>query len=258
MLSKKKIRFLVSLRGKKVRDELRLFTIEGDKLVREFLNAGMPVEALYAKPEFLESLPGNLIKGIPDILHVSNEDLKQISTLKTPHNALAVVHIPVIEHSHDNIFKNLCIALDFVQDPGNLGTIIRTAAWFGIKNIVCSADSADVFNPKVIQSSMGAIIHTNIIYTSLPAFLSSARKRGLSIYGTLLEGHSIYDHKLTNTGVILLGNESKGISDSLIPYITDRIMIPKINTFSDGIDSLNVSMAAAIICSEFTRRIGYL
>jgi TrmH family RNA methyltransferase len=253
MLSKYKIKLLVSLQKKKVRDELRLFTIEGDKLVSEFLKAGMPVKAIYARSGFLEKLPDNLIKNISDINSVSIDDLKRISTLKTPHNAIAIVHMPDIEQSHESIFKNLCIALDFVQDPGNMGTIVRTAAWFGIKNIVCSADCVDVFNPKVIQSSMGAIIHTNIIYTSLTEFLKSARENGLKIYGTLLEGHSIYDYKLDSKGVILLGNESKGISENLFPYITDKIMIPKAGTSSYGIDSLNVSIAAAIICSEFIK-----
>jgi TrmH family RNA methyltransferase len=257
MLSKNKIRFLVSLQKKKVRDELRLFIIEGDKLVKEFLNAGMSVKSIYATNEFLNSLPDERIKDIKDIYQVNFEELDQISSLKTPHNVLAVVHMPDIQNNYENVSKSLCIALDFVQDPGNLGTIIRTAAWFGIRNIVCSPDCADLYNPKVIQASMGAIIHTNVTYTSLPEFLSSARARGLPIYGTLLEGHSIYDYKLVSPGVILLGNESKGISGNLIPCISDRIMIPKINTFSDGIDSLNVSMAAAIICSEFARRSGY-
>jgi RNA methyltransferase, TrmH family len=254
MLSKNKTRFIISLQKKKVRDELCLFTIEGDKLVKEFLNAGLPVKYLFAESEFIEKLPANQIKIIPEVEEISFDDLKRISTLKTPHNAIAIVHMPKKENNAGGLFQSLCIALDCVQDPGNLGTIIRTAAWFGIKNIVCSTDCADVYSPKVIQSSMGAIIHTNVIYSSLPDFLSSAREKGLRIYGTLLEGKSIYDYEISNNGVILLGNESKGISDALIPFVTDRIMIPKMNPFSDGIDSLNVSMAAAIICSEFLRR----
>jgi RNA methyltransferase, TrmH family len=258
MLSKNKIKFLVSLRKKKVRDEFRLYTIEGDKLVSEFLKAGMPVESIFARSGFIDNLPASLLNNISDIIPVSIEDLKRISTLKTPHNAIATVHMPDIEHSNENTFKSHCIALDFIQDPGNLGTIIRTAAWFGIKNIVCSADCVDAYNPKVIQSSMGAIIHTNIIYTSLTAFLGSAREHELKIYGTLLEGRSIYDYKPERTGIILFGNESKGISENLIPYITDRIMIPRVNISTYGIDSLNVSIAASIICSEFVRKTGHV
>lgn len=254
MLSKNKIKYIVSLQEKKVRDELKLFSIEGDKLVREFLNAGIQVESLFVIPQFLQSLPDDLVMGIKDIYTVNNDDLKRISTLKSPHNAIAVIRMPAVELKTNSILDSLCLALDVVQDPGNFGTIIRTAAWFGIKNIVCSTDCVDVYNQKVIQSSMGAIIHTNIIYTSLPEFFSSANSAGVPVYGALLEGNSIYESKLSKKGIILLGNESKGISESLKPYVTHKIKIPKMTTFSDGIDSLNVSMAAAIICSEFTRQ----
>ena len=254
MLSKNKIKFLVSLHEKKGREESGLFIIEGNKLVKEFLNAGMPVEALYALSEFLNGLPGKLTSGLTDVNFVSLGDLKRISTLKSPNNAIATVRIPVIEPDYNTILKSLCIALDVVQDPGNLGTIIRTAAWFGIKNIVCSPDSVDVYNPKVIQSSMGAIIHTKVIYTSLADFLTVAKNNSTPVYGTLLEGQSVYDTKLSKNGVILLGNESKGISENLNQFITNRIMIPKFSIQKDGIDSLNVSIATAIICSESARR----
>jgi TrmH family RNA methyltransferase len=145
------------------------------------------------------------------------------------------------------------VALDCVQDPGNLGTIIRAAAWFGIRNIFCSEDCVDVYNPKVIQASMGAILHVNVFYTDLRELLENAAGHNIRIFGTMLEGISIYSHKLDNTGIILLGNESKGISEELMPYITDKIMIPKLAKDESGIDSLNVSMAASVILSEFTR-----
>jgi TrmH family RNA methyltransferase len=153
----------------------------------------------------------------------------------------------------DDLKKELTIALDCIQDPGNLGTIIRSAAWFGIKNIYCSGDCADVYNPKVIQSSMGAILHVNVTYISLPELMESARNINVKIYGALIEGESIYTYKLGSSGIILLGNESKGISGELLPFITDRIMIPKLTYEQHGIDSLNVSMAASVILSEFTR-----
>jgi RNA methyltransferase, TrmH family len=152
----------------------------------------------------------------------------------------------------------LTAALDFVQDPGNLGTIIRAAAWFGIKNIVCSSDCVDVYNPKVIQASMGALLHVNVFYLDLRTLLIKAYENKIPVFGTLLEGESIYNHKLCNKGIILLGNESKGISEELIPYITTRINIPGFSKTRPGIDSLNVSMAASIVFSEFFRKTGSL
>jgi RNA methyltransferase, TrmH family len=258
MISKNKAKFIISLQKKKVRDEERLFIIEGDKLVKEFLSAGVKVKALIAKPEFISSLPDNLTRNISEIDEISYDELKQISTLKTPHNALAVVYMPEREINTDDILTQLCVALDFVQDPGNLGTIIRAAAWFGIRNIVCSEDCVDVYNPKVVQASMGGLLHVNVFYLNLKKLFESAAQNKVPVFGTLLEGESIYNHKLSKKGVILLGNESKGISDELIPYITDKIMIPKFGNGIYGIDSLNVGMAASVVFSEFLRKSGSL
>ncbi len=254
MISKNKIKFLISLQKKKVREEENLYIIEGDKLVREFLAAGIQVQTVYAKPEFISSLPASLKIAASEIEAVTFDDLRQISTLKTPHNALAVLAMPDKEMKISEVFKHISIALDFVQDPGNLGTIIRAAGWFGIKNIICSPDCVDIYNPKVIQASMGALINVNVFNSDLSKFLSEAEAAKIHIFGTLLEGESIYTHKLNNKGVILLGNESKGISADLMPYITDKIMIPKFSIAKYGIDSLNVGMAASVVFSEFARR----
>jgi TrmH family RNA methyltransferase len=154
----------------------------------------------------------------------------------------------------DEIYLNLSAALDFVQDPGNLGTIIRAAAWFGIKNIICSDNCVDLYNPKVIQATMGAILHVNVFYCDLNDFLKKAREKKISVFGTLLEGTSIYEQELDKKGIILLGNESKGISEELKQYITKKIKIPGANSATTGIESLNVSMAAAVVFSEFMRR----
>jgi RNA methyltransferase, TrmH family len=256
MISKNKIKFVVSLQKKKIRDKEKLFVIEGDKLVREFLTANFPVKMLLAKPEFLNSLPSGLLMNVHDIENVSYDDLKQLSTLKTPHNALAVVNIPDAEMNQSEIFSQLCVALDFVQDPGNMGTIIRAAAWFGIKNIVCSMDCVDIYNSKVIQSSMGALLHVNVFYSDLKKFLTAAAQYPVTVFGTLLEGSSIYQHNLDNKGIILLGNESKGISEELMPFITEKIKIPKFNKAKAGLDSLNVGMAASVVFSEFLRKSG--
>jgi len=253
MISKVKTGYIISLQKKKVREEEKLFVIEGDKLVKEFLSALVPVRMLVARPEFLNSLPVVHKEAIGEIITASYEELKKISILKTPHNALAVVEMPDKQADFKDITTDITIALDCIQDPGNLGTIIRAAAWFGIKNIYCSEDCVDVYNPKVIQATMGAVLHVNVFYIALPVLLEKASEKKVKIYGTMLAGESIYSHKLGHKGIILLGNESKGISEELLPYVTDRIMIPKLNVARNGIDSLNVSMAASVIFSEFTR-----
>jgi TrmH family RNA methyltransferase len=253
MITRNKAAFIISLQKKKVRDEEKLFIIEGDKLVREFLEAKVKVRTLIALPEFLNSLTLFHKQGIAEIIPATDDDLRKISSLKTPHNALAVVGMFESISDPADMKKELAIALDCVQDPGNLGTIIRSAAWFGIKNIFCSPDCADMYNPKVIQASMGAILNVTVTYTSLTELLGKAGKESIKIYGALLEGESIYSSRLGAAGIILLGNESKGISAELIPFITDRIMIPKLTDKQPGIESLNVSMAASVILSEFTR-----
>jgi RNA methyltransferase, TrmH family len=254
MISKTRIKFIKSLQNKKVRDKERLFVIEGDKLVKEFLSAGIHIKLLVAKAEFINSLPPNLTGFADNIEVVSYEDLKVISTLKTPHNTLAIVHMPEREIILSEIIYQSCVALDFVQDPGNMGTIIRAAGWFGIKNIVCSPDCVDLYNPKVVQASMGALLHVNVFCYDLKKLFAYAAEKSVEVYGTMLEGSSIYDHNFDTKGIILLGNESMGISADLFPFITKKIMIPKFSGAREGIDSLNVGMAAAIVFSEFIRK----
>ncbi len=254
MLSKNKIRFIVSLQKKKIREEYKLYVIEGDKIVREFISAGIPVKSLIAKPEFISSLSKESMKEVSEVEPVSYEELKQISALKTPHNALAVVCMPDQVLSRAKFIKEQCTVLDCIQDPGNLGTIIRAAVWFGIRNIVCSEDCVDVYNPKVIQASMGAIIHVRVLYTNLVKFLEYTKGKKIPVYGTLLQGKSIYNQDLDSKGIILLGNESRGISEELVKYIDHKLMIPRFSEISPGIDSLNVGMAASVVFSEFARR----
>ncbi|MCU0454780.1 MAG: RNA methyltransferase [Bacteroidales bacterium] len=256
MLSKAKTSYILSLQKKKVREEEKLYVIEGDKMVKEFLAAGVGIRMLVAKPEFLNSLPLVTRQGIPEIIPASYEELKKVSTLKTPHNALAAVEMEEKEFNPAELKTSITVALDTVQDPGNLGTIIRAAAWFGIRSIFCSPDCVDVYNPKVIQASMGAILHVDVRYTDLRLFLENAAAERIKVFGAVMDGESIYSYKLDKKGIILLGNESRGISEELIPYITDRIMIPRLSETGAGIDSLNVSMAASVIFSEFTRSRG--
>jgi TrmH family RNA methyltransferase len=246
----------MSLQRKKVRDKEKLFVIEGDKMVREYLMSEKPVRYLIAKPEFISSIPSRLADRADETIPASFNDLRKISTLKTPHNAIAVVPVPEAESGQETVPGGLCAALDFIQDPGNLGTIIRAAAWFGIRDIICSNECVDLYNPKVIQATMGAFLNVNIRYCDMNIFLENARKQGLPVYATVTEGEPVYDTGLTETGVILLGNESRGISGELMQHVTSRLSIPKFTTASYGIDSLNAGMAAAIFFSEFARR-GY-
>ena len=248
------IKYLTSLQKKKVREEERLYIIEGDKIIREFILSGVRLKLLISKPEFLSSLSAQLKEGIEESIPVSFEELKLVSTLRTPHNALALVGMDNEAPGPGAAGKGLSVALECVQDPGNLGTIIRAAAWFGIRNIFCSPDSVDVYNPKVIQASMGAIIHVKVFYTGLEEVLKNAASDGAIIYGTMLDGKSVYDSALQEPGIILMGNESKGISDRLAEYVTDRIMIPRFSDALYGIDSLNIGMAASVVFSEFARR----
>ena len=258
MLSKTKTNLIISLQKKKVRDDEKLFVIEGDKIVKEFLSAKIPLKTLIAKPEFISALPEGMKQYIGDIEPVGYEDLKKISTLKTPHNAMAVVPVFDYKFNNDDLLTGLTVALDFVQDPGNLGTIIRSASWFGIKDIICSNDCVDVYNPKVIQATMGAILNVRVHYSDLEDFLKKTSEKDIPVFGTLLEGESIYRHRLGKSGIILLGNESKGISDKLIPFITQRLMIPRFTNSVHGTESLNVGMAASIVFSEFLRKSDFL
>jgi TrmH family RNA methyltransferase len=253
-LSKNKIQFILSLQRKKTRDEERVFLVEGDKAVREYIQAGREVITLVAKPEFIAGIPSQISNTIEEVIPATYEELKKVSSLKTPHNAMAVVRMPEMILNPVKVFENLCVALDFIQDPGNLGTIIRAAAWFGIKDIICSETCVDVYNTKAVQATMGAIMNVNVYYTTLEEFLAGTRENNIDVYGTLLEGESVYTADLHKRGVILLGNESKGISKELLPFITRKIMIPKFTGAIYGIDSLNAGMAASIVFSEFARR----
>ncbi len=254
MLSKGWSKFIISLQKKKEREERRLFTVEGDKLVREFLMSEWIVEVLAGKPEYLASLPAELKYQASEIIPLSYDELKKISSLTTPHNALAVIRMPTTMIDPEEINNSLTLMIDTIQDPGNMGTIIRVAAWFGIKNIICSENSVDIYNQKVIQATMGALLSVKVHYTGLKEFLSSIHSRGNPVYAAMLDGKSIYSADLSEKGIILLGNESRGISAELLPLVTKKIVIPKFARSAAGVESLNVGMAASIIVSEFARR----
>jgi RNA methyltransferase, TrmH family len=254
MVSKGLIKLIVSLQYKKYREEKKLFAIEGDKIVNEFLAAGITIKTLIALPEFIETIPSESARYISETVPSTYEELKKVSTLKSPHNAVAIIEIPPPANSARPEKGELALVLDSVQDPGNMGTIIRAAAWFGVKNIYCSRDSADLYNPKVIQATMGAILNVTVHYLSLDLILKSALDDGIPVYGAVLEGKPLYSETASEPGLILLGNESKGISSALLHFVTKKITIPRSGVSGIGVESLNVGMAASIILSEFRRR----
>ncbi len=251
MISKNKIKYLTSLQVKKYREEYGQFVAEGVKLVDELLDSRFKVVEIFALNEWISK--HRSISNI-EVNEITQTELERISGLSTPNQVVALIDIPKPIIDINDVYSDLIIALDDIKDPGNLGTIIRIADWFGIKNIVCSENCVNVYNPKVVQATMGSIARVNVFYSNLNKYIANAPK-GINVYGTLLEGENIYTKKLTDKGIILIGNEAKGISEDLISLITDKIHIP---TFAEDInnkaESLNASIATAIICSEFRRR----
>ncbi|MDR3287326.1 MAG: RNA methyltransferase [Prevotellaceae bacterium] len=246
MLSKSKIKQIKSLEYKKFRDELGLFVAEGEKLVGEILKSDIEVVDLF---RFADSnLPKHNIRE--EI--ISENEMKRISFLKTTSAAFIVAKIPHKTLNINEINKSLNIVLDNIQDPGNLGTIMRLCDWFGIQNIICSHETADCFSPKVVQATMGAICRVNVFYVDLNDFFNSLDKN-ICIYGTFLDGENIYNTQLSVQGLVIMGNEGKGISQTTEKFVTKKLFIPCFSTNAAKPESLNVSVATAIICSEFKR-----
>ncbi|GHT74489.1 RNA methyltransferase [Bacteroidia bacterium] len=248
MLSKNKIKFIKSLEKKKERTELGLFLAEGNKLVADILNA-FECELLIAKPVWLATQGDIKAK---ELIVVDEDDIEKTSLLKNPQDVLAVFVQRSAVLNPETLKDELTLMLDGIQDPGNLGTIIRLADWFGIKNIICSPDCADVYNPKTVQASMGGIAHVRVFYRSLPELLNELPD--LPVYGTFLDGKNIYCEKLTSNGLIIMGNEGNGIRRTLEKHITHRLYIPNFPPEAQSTESLNVAVATAITCAEFRRQ----
>ena len=271
MISKNQLKFHRQLELKKYRRQEGLFVAEGPKVVGDLLKAGFEVRQIYATPSW-----------IADTCHhaktqeVTEEELRKLSFLQHPQKVVAQFVMreatgdsrrdvtsgrEVRQFPPENVSlsareyvtspqqeRHLLLALDGVQDPGNLGTIIRIADWFGISTIYCSEDTADAWNPKVVQATMGSIARVNIIYCSLEQLLQTAQ---VPVYGTLLDGHNIYEEELSAEGIIVMGNEGNGISPRIRELVTHRLLIPQ---YHEGAESLNVAIATAITCAEFRRR----
>lgn len=251
MLSKNKIKLISSLQRKKMRDESSLFVAEGNKLVLELLESVFQIKHIVAFPAWLSG------KQFPPRIEIIETDLlgmKKISSLTTPTEVLAVVEMPKHNLDFSEISQQLTLVLDDIRDPGNLGTIIRLADWFGIENIICSIGTVDVFNPKVVQATMGAILRVKLHYLDLAAFFKEISEQNqISVFGTYMVGASIYAEKLTQPALIVMGNEGQGISLELKKYVSKVISIPSFAKNS-GSESLNVAVASGIVLSEFKRQ----
>ncbi len=253
MLTNNKIKLIKSLDKKRERIESGCFVVEGEKMVRELLMSRFETIEVFAVQQYIDELPANL-KRKSEISAISEHDLERISFLKTPNKAVALAKLP--EKCTPADLCGLSIALDNVQDPGNLGTIVRTAAWFGIANVFCSPDTVDVYNPKVIQSTMGAIFKVNVTYCDLAELAATARKAGIPMFGTRLDGENLYAAKLPKDAIVVMGNESKGLSAEISALMDSNLKIPSYAPPTSDMESLNVAVATAIVCAEFRRQNG--
>jgi TrmH family RNA methyltransferase len=247
-LSKNRIRYIHSLGLKKKRREDHVFIAEGPKLVGDLLGA-FPCRFLAATRNWLQAFPN---VRADETVEVTDEELSKASFLKTPQQVLAIFEQP--EHTIEAgvVRTSLCLALDDIQDPGNLGTIIRLADWFGIEHVFCSPDTADIYNPKAIQATMGAITRVKVHYASLFQVISSLPD--CPVYGTFLDGNNIYRESLSSHGLIVMGNEGNGISRDIAGLINRKLYIPHYPGDRQTSESLNVAIATAIACAEFRRQ----
>ncbi len=238
MLSKSHIKLITSLKQKKYRLQHGFFVVEGVKTIKELLRSKLTLHALYTIESF------NI--DAKDEILITEAELKRISFLMTPNKALAVFEIPEAKPIEEN---GLVLALDAVRDPGNLGTIIRLCDWFGVKDLVCSKETVDCFNPKVVQATMGSITRVNISYVDLELFL---KETGLPVYGAFMDGDTVYNIQLLGKGILVMGNEANGVSKEIEVLIKEKISIPRFGDLQ-ATESLNVATATAILLSEFRR-----
>ena len=251
MLSKNNIKFINSLRQKKYRQIHHHFFVEGEKMVKEALRSGFNIQQIIATENGLKSFNEELLNK-QQLIIADEKELKKISSFTTASNIFAVIEIPNTELKK-NIEKEICIGIEEINDPGNLGTIIRIADWFGIKTIYCSTNSVDVYNPKVVQATMGAIFRVNVIYCNLEEIVNIYKSK-LKVYGTFMMGNNLFQEKLSNEGLILFGNESKGLSKKLESLVDYKITIPNFSKENVKTESLNISSAVAIVCAQFRNK----
>ncbi len=241
MIGKSQIKRVASLHQKKYRREFGQFIAEGPKVIAELLSSHFALSELYVVRDSGIEFPDY------NLLEISDADLKKMSALSTPAGCLAVFDIP---QTPLIVYSGLIVALDDIRDPGNLGTIIRLCDWFGVSQLICSEETVDVFNPKVVQSTMGSLARVDVIYTDLQKYISNST---LPVYGTFMDGLNIYDGHLPREAVIVMGNESNGVSTKISEMIQNQISIPRFGNLQKT-ESLNVATAAAVVLSEFRRK----
>ncbi len=254
MLSKNQIRYYSSLKRKKFRKEYHSFLAEGDKIVTELLQKPgfLKLKTLLALPSYLKELDD--IPADIQVTELNEKELKRISSLSSPNQALLEIHIPGHEWNFNELQNRISFFFDNIQDPGNLGTIVRTADWFGINPIFCSTNSVDIYNPKVIQASMGSISRVKVHYTDASTILKHSEKdHNFITYATIPGGNSIYEMEPFSSGMFFFGNESKGLNDKIIGNCSTNVGIPARHE-QPGAESLNLSISAGIIASELLRK----
>ncbi len=257
MLSRNQVKHIHSLKQKKFREVHRQFLAEGSKLVKEILASSVKVINIYALADWLKHNESVLLSKKIPFLEITEGEMERITALSSPSSILAIAEIPIMPVP-PAIINDLVLVLDNIKDPGNFGTIIRIADWFGIESVICSENTVDLYNPKVIQATMGSLLRVSVTYINLSEFFSSLDPT-IKIYGSFPKSENIYSVRLDPKGIILIGSESSGISPEIVSKVTDKISIPSFVKES-GVDvhaeSLNASIATAIICSEFRRRKG--
>ena len=236
MISKNQIKNITRLQQKKYRQQEGLFIAEGVKVINEFLNSAFKLVDLFTTKTF----------NVENETLITEAELKKISALKTPNTALAVFEIPKLSLIES---KGLIVALDALRDPGNLGTIIRLCDWFGVKQLLCSKETVDCFNPKVVQATMGSLTRVNVFYIDLNHYLEETKQ---TVFGAFMDGENVYASNLPTEGILVLGNEANGISQSIEKHVNQRISIPRFGDLQ-ATESLNVATAGAILLSEFRR-----
>jgi TrmH family RNA methyltransferase len=258
MLSKSELKSIRSLHRKKYRDENGLYIAEGLKIVEEAMkNQPGSIDRIYITSRMHELLPSPSFMDTFEKIILDQTDYNRISMLKTPQGVMAIMKQKTYQPPPVSQLKDLTLVLDQIADPGNFGTIIRMADWFGIGHVICSHNTVECYNPKVVQASMGAIFRTEISYTSLCLYLNEVKGiEHASIYGTSLNGKNIYQTDLAFPSIVVMGNETRGISDEVAALLDTQLYIPNYSRMSEKTESLNVSVATAVICSEFRRRSG--
>ena len=261
MLTKSRLSLLRSLRQKKFRGEHGLFVAEGEKLVPELLQSSFTVETIYATDEWLKENT-KIARKAGELVPVTKDELSRISSLVTPQRVLAVAGIPRYSLNENQLLSAYSLLLDGIRDPGNMGTIIRIADWFGIRDIICSPDSAEIWNPKVVQASMGSLLRVRTHVMAPVKFLELMRaeatrtgKAAPVVYGTFLDGETIYKTNFADSGIIVIGNEANPITDETASFIDRKITIPPVLTDvnTGRPESLNAAVATAIVCAELRR-----